>query len=152
MRGCSMMNTEQSRAFLTESMHALLMDIFCVEISRSEDSTEIQSIESLIQKYDKSGDGSEISDADVRNTIKIVCKYCQGISEHEQANNDLMDFYANSLKSCRSNTSRVYGSVGSWKKIRLSYIMFMIILWKSILSCSESTKKNRQRDLDGCAG
>ena len=93
-----MMNTEQGRVFLTESMHALLMDIFYVEISRSEDSTEVQSIESLIQKYDKSGDGSEISDADVRNTIKIVCKYCQGISNHEQANNDLMDFYASSLK------------------------------------------------------
>lgn len=93
-----MMNTEQSRAFLTESMHALLMDIFYVEISRSEDSTEVQSIESLIQKYDRSGDGSEISDTDVRNTIKIVCKYCQGISDHEHANNDLMDFYANSLK------------------------------------------------------
>ena len=92
------MNTEQNRAFLTESMHALLMDIFYIEISRSEDSTEVQSIESLIQKYDRSGDGSEISDTDVRNTIKIVCKYCQGISDHEHANNDLMDFYANSLK------------------------------------------------------
>ena len=93
------MNTEQNRAFLTESMHALLMDIFYIEISRSEDSTEVQSIESLIQKYDRSGDGSEISDTDVRNTIKIVCKYCQGISDHGHANNDLMDFYAAGRRS-----------------------------------------------------
>ena len=69
------MNTEQNRAFLTESMHALLMDIFYIEISRSEDSTEVQSIESLIQKYDRSGDGSEISDADVyKRQIRCRCE------------------------------------------------------------------------------
>lgn len=49
------MNTEQNRAFLTESMHALLMDIFYIEISRSEDSTEVQSIESLIQSMTDPG-------------------------------------------------------------------------------------------------
>lgn len=146
------MNTEQNRAFLTESMHALLMDIFYIEISRSEDSTEVQSIESLIQKYDRSGDGSEISDTDVRNTIKIVCKYCQGISDHEHANNDLMDFYANSLKKLQKQYEQSIRERRQLEEDQIKLYHVYDNLMEEHLSCSESTKKNRQRDLDGCAG
>lgn len=92
------MMAEQSEAFLTERDHALLRDIFYELIGNSEDPAEVQDIESLMRVYEGSGDGSEIADADVRHTLCLVCKYCRGISDRESANNDLLDFYANSLK------------------------------------------------------
>ena len=70
--------SEQSRAFLSDRDHSLL-------IGNSEDPAEVQSIESLIQMYEESGNGSEISDADVRHTISLVCKYCQMLSEQKHA-------------------------------------------------------------------
>ena len=63
--------SEQSRAFLSDRDHSLLIE--------------------------ESGNGSEISDADVRHTISLVCKYCQMLSEQKHANDNLVDFYANSL-------------------------------------------------------
>ena len=89
--------SEQSRAFLSDRDHSLLIDIFYKLIGNSEDPAEVQSIESLIQMYEESGNGSEISDADVRHTISLVCKYCQMLSEQKHANDNLVDFYANSL-------------------------------------------------------
>lgn len=89
--------SEQSRAFLSDRDHSLLIDIFYKLIGNSEDPAEVQSIESLIQMYEESGNGSEISDADVRHTISLVCKYCQMLSEQKHANDNLLDFYANSL-------------------------------------------------------
>ena len=94
--------SEQSRAFLSDRDHSLLIDIFYKLIGNSEDPAEVQSIESLIQMYEESGNGSEISDADVRHTISLVCKYCQMLSEQKHANDNLVDFYANSLnKLCK---------------------------------------------------
>lgn len=89
--------SEQSRAFLSDRDHSLLIDIFYKLIGNSEDPAEVQSIESLIQMNEESGNGSEISDADVRHTISLVCKYCQMLSEQKHANDNLVDFYANSL-------------------------------------------------------
>lgn len=88
---------EQSEAFLTERDNALLRDIFYELIGNSEDPAEVQDIESLMQVYEESGDGSEIADTDVRHTISMVCKYCQMLSEQKHANDNLVDFYANSL-------------------------------------------------------
>lgn len=88
---------EQSEAFLTERDNALLRDIFYELIGNSEDPAEVQDIESLMQVYEESGDGSEIADTDVRHTISMVCKYCQTLLEQKHANDNLLDFYANSL-------------------------------------------------------
>lgn len=77
--------SEQSRAFLSDRDHSLLIDIFYKLIGNSEDPAEVQSIESLIQMYEESGNDSEISDADVRHTISLVCKYCQMLSEQKHA-------------------------------------------------------------------
>ena len=52
--------SEQSRAFLSDRDHSLLIDIFYKLIGNSEDPAEVQSIESLIQMYEESGNGSEI--------------------------------------------------------------------------------------------
>lgn len=41
--------SEQSRAFLSDRDHSLLIDIFYKLIGNSEDPAEVQSIESLIQ-------------------------------------------------------------------------------------------------------
>ena len=79
--------SEQSRAFLSDRDHSLLIDIFYKLIGNSEDPAEVQSIESLIQMYEESG----------RHTISLVCKYCQMLSEQKHANDNLVDFYANSL-------------------------------------------------------
>lgn len=47
--------SEQSRAFLSDRDHSLLIDIFYKLIGNSEDPAEVQSIESLIQMYEESG-------------------------------------------------------------------------------------------------
>ena len=93
---------EQNKAFLTESDHALLIDIFYELIGNSKDPAEVQSIESLMRKYDESGDGAEIADEDVRQTISLVCRYYQMLSEQKHANDDLLDFYADSLNKLQA--------------------------------------------------
>ena len=93
---------EQNKSFLTERDHALLIDIFYELISDSGDPSEVQSIESLIRMYERSGDGSEIADADVRHTLSRVCKYCQILSEQKHANDDLLEFYADRLKKLQT--------------------------------------------------
>ena len=122
--------SEQSRAFLSDRDHSLLIDIFYKLIGNSEDPAEVQSIESLIQMYEESGNGSEISDADVRHTISLVCKYCQMLSEQKHANDNLVDFYANS----RYDTSRRFRITGAWKRIRSRYIRITIILRGNIFA------------------
>ena len=103
--------SEQSRAFLSDRDHSLLIDIFYKLIGNSEDPAEVQSIESLIQMYEESGNGSEISDADVRHTISLVCKYCQMLSEQKHANDNLVDFYANSLNKLQIKIYQDYDNL-----------------------------------------
>lgn len=98
---------EQSEAFLTEKDHALLRDIFYELIGNSGDPAEVQDIESLMRVYEGSGDGSEITDTDVRHTLCLLCRYCRGRSKQEIANNDLLDFYANSLKKLQTRYEQV---------------------------------------------
>lgn len=93
---------EQNKAFLTESDHALLIDIFYEPIGNSKDPVEVQSIESLMRRYERSGDGAEMADEDVRQTISLVCRYYQMLSEQKHANDDLLDFYADSLNKLQA--------------------------------------------------
>lgn len=93
---------EQNKAFLKESDHALLIDIFYELIGNSKDPAEVQSIESLMRRYERSGDVAEMADEDVRQTISLVCRYYQMLSEQKHANDDLLDFYADSLNKLQA--------------------------------------------------
>lgn len=143
---------EQSEAFLTERDNALLRDIFYELIGNSEDPAEVQDIESLMQVYEESGDGSEIADTDVRHTISMVCKYCQTLLEQKHANDNLLDFYANSLSKLQIRYEQAIQNHRRLEEDQIKIYQDYDNLIKEHLRLFKQYEKSNQRRSDGCIG